>query len=83
MKNMALGAMISDKSSLLRSFKLAKNGRIILLVSMLGYADATLAQLETGLDGTGDGWDYPDRSFWATISDVTGEVLELKQNYRV
>jgi hypothetical protein len=80
--------IISDQNSLLRSFKLAQNGRIILFSSTipliegcLSGVDATLAQLEKGLNGKGTGWDFPDLPFWATISDVTNEVLELRQTY--
>ena len=81
MENNPGGLSISDKNPLLRSFKLARQGRIKLLTTNLEYADATLAQLEVGLSGSGSGWDFSEIYFYATISDVTNEVLELKQGY--
>lgn len=81
MENNPSGLSISDKNPLLRSFKLAQQGRIKLLTTNLEYADATSAQLEVGLSGRGSGWDFSETYFYATISDVTNEVLELKQGY--
>lgn len=75
------GLIISDKNPLLRSFKLAQSGRIKLLKSNSEYVNATSAQLEAGLGGRGSGWDFSENYFYATISDVTNQVLELKQGY--
>ncbi len=77
------GLYISNNNPALRSFSLAKNGRIRLLKNAGEYVTATPKQLEDGLNGKSEGFYYFtwETHFEATISDVTGEILELKQGY--
>ncbi len=76
------GMSISNTNPLLRTFSLAKSGRIKLLKTVGEYFNATLAQLEAGLNGQTLGYFFSwETHFYATISDVTNEMLELKQGY--
>ncbi len=76
------GIYISNNNPALRTFTLAKNGRVRLLKTAGEYVNATLKQLQDGLNGQASGWPLNwDTYFYATISDITGEILELRQGY--
>jgi hypothetical protein len=76
------GLYVSNNNPALRSFVFAKDGRIQLLKNAGEYASVTAADLKAGLEGKDFGWSFDwDTPFYATISDVTAEVLELRQVY--
>jgi hypothetical protein len=76
------GLYISNKNPELRSFTFAKNARVRLLKDSSDYATYGLSQLEEGLNGKDFGWPFGwETYFYATISVVTGEILEIKQGY--
>ncbi len=76
------GLSISNTNPLLRNFNLAKNAQIKLLKTVGETFNATLAQLEAGLNGQGTGYFFSwETHFNATISDITSEILELRQGY--
>ena len=82
MEDNPAGLMISNRSPELRRFEFSRQGRIRLLKDASEYGEFTVAQLEAGLNGQRFGWVFDwDTYFYATISDVTGEVLELRQGY--
>lgn len=77
------GLYISNNNPGLRTFAFAKNGRIRLLKNPSEYVNVSATDLQAGLNGTKEfGWGFSwDTHFYASISDVTGEVLELRQGY--
>jgi hypothetical protein len=76
------GIYIRNANPQLRSFSLARGARVRLLKNAGAYFIATPAQLEAGLRGRDYGWRFAwDTPFNALISDVTGQILELKQQY--
>jgi hypothetical protein len=76
------GLYISNKNPELRSFTFAQNGRVRLLKNSNDYVKYGLPQLEQGLNGKDFGWPFSwETYFYATISVVTGEILEIKQGY--
>jgi hypothetical protein len=82
MESNPAGIYISNSNPTLRTFKLAKNGRVRLLKTAGEYVNATLKQLQDGLNGQALGWPLNwDTYFQTVISDVTGEILELRQGY--
>jgi hypothetical protein len=80
--DMPSGLYISNKNPALRNFVFSSSGRIKLLKSAGETFSATLKQLEAGLNGQDFGWRFDwENYFYAKISDVTGEILELRQGY--
>jgi hypothetical protein len=76
------GLYISNNNPALRSFTFAKSGRVRLLKDPSEYVTYGLPQLEQGLNGKDFGWPFGwETYFYATISVVTGEILEIKQGY--
>jgi hypothetical protein len=73
---------LSNLSPALRTFNFAQNGRVRLLKNTSDYGTFGLQQLEEGLNGKDFGWLFSwETFFYATISVVTGEILEIKQGY--
>ena len=82
MDNNPGGLYISNNNPALRSFAFAQSGRIRLLKNASEYIIVTPQQLEAGLNGRDFGWLFSwETYFYATISDKTGQVLELRQGY--
>jgi hypothetical protein len=80
--DMPSGLYISNNNLALRTFNLSPTGRIKLLKNAGQSFNATLAQLEAGLNGQDFGWRFDwENYFYAQISDITGEILELRQGY--
>jgi hypothetical protein len=76
------GLMISNTNAALRKFNFAKDGRIRLLKSASEFSYVTPKELEAGLNGKDFGWLFGwETYFYAIISDLTGEVFELRQGY--
>ena len=76
------GLMISNTNAALRNFNFAKDGRVRLLKSASEFMFVTPKELEAGLNGKDFGWLFDwETYFYAIISDVTGEVFELRQGY--
>ncbi|MFN3265446.1 MAG: hypothetical protein ACK41E_01270 [Deinococcales bacterium] len=77
------GLYISNNNPALRSFAFAKDGRILLLKNVGAYISVGSSDLRAGLDGTKEfGWGFDwNTPFQASISDVSNEVLELRQIY--
>ena len=76
------GLMISNTNAALRTLNFAKDGRIRLLKSASEFMFVSPKQLEAGLNGKDFGWGFDwGTYFYAIISDVTGEIFELRQGY--
>jgi hypothetical protein len=77
------GLYISNNNPALRTFMFAKSGRIELLKSAGEYIGVTATDLKAGLEGKDFGWGFGwETHFYATISDLTGEVFVLRQGYQ-
>ncbi len=76
------GLYISNTNPLLRTLNFSSNGQIQLLKNASDYSNVNLKDLEAGLNGKEFGWTFSwETYFYATISDVTNEILELRQGY--
>jgi hypothetical protein len=77
------GLYISNNNPALRTFAFAKNGKIELLKNAGEYITVSTLDLQAALNGTKEfGWSMGwETHFYATISEVTGEVFVLQQGY--